>query len=107
MKKIELHTLENGIVLDLFDSELKKVLANIDDENTTPDSKRSIIIKISIKPDEVRRFGELEIAVSSKLSHNKVNSMLTFGRDKDGKLHACEDSGLIDDRDFIQSVKEK
>ena len=33
MRKVELQTIQNGAVFDLFNEELLKVLSNIEDEN--------------------------------------------------------------------------
>ena len=38
MKKIALNEIQNGAVIELFEEELRKVLANIEDENTTANS---------------------------------------------------------------------
>ena len=36
MEKLSLQSLNRGALIDLFDVEFKKVLANIEDENTEP-----------------------------------------------------------------------
>ena len=92
MQKIELQTIQNGAVLDLFGEEFKKVLANIEDENTAPNSERSITIKIAIKPDKTRRTGEVKVQVSSTLAKIRpAESFLFFDRDADGSFTAYAD----------------
>ena len=67
MRKVELQTIQNGAVFDLFNEELSKVLLNIEDENTVANQERSITIKIAIKPDKTRRTGEVKTQVSATL----------------------------------------
>ena len=38
--KIELATLNGGMALDMFNEELKKVMSNIEDENTSATQKK-------------------------------------------------------------------
>ena len=92
MNKVELQKIQNGAVLELFGEELKKVLANIEDENTAANSERSITIKVAIKPDKTRRTGEVRIQASSNLAKIKPSeSFLFFDRDEDGRFSAYED----------------
>ncbi len=92
MKRVELHTIQNGAIIDLFDEELSKVLANIEDENTVPNAERSITIKITLKPDKTRRTGEVKAQVSSTLAKVKpAESFLFFDRNDDGEFTAYTD----------------
>ncbi|MCL2174414.1 MAG: hypothetical protein FWB73_00060 [Treponema sp.] len=93
MKKVQLDTIQNGAVLELFDEELNKVLANIEDQNTAPNQERSVTIKVSLKPDKTRKVGEIKIQVSSSLAKIKpTESFLFFDRDSEtGKLAAYDD----------------
>ena len=92
MKKIELQSIQNGVAFDLFEEELRKVLANIEDENTVANAERSITLKIAIKPDKTRRTGEVKVQASCTLAKVKpAESLLFFDRDKDGAFAAYED----------------
>ena len=92
MKKIDLKTIQNGAVLELFDEEMRKVLSNIEDENTVSNATRSISIKIDIKPDKTRRTGEVKIQTSSTLAKVKpTESFLFFDRNEEGELVALAD----------------
>jgi len=82
MKEIDLLTIQNGAVLDLFDEEMKKVLANIEDENTVANSVRSITIKIEIKPGKTRRTGEIKVQAYSTLAKVKPAESFLFFRQK-------------------------
>jgi len=92
VKKVELQSIQNGAVLDLFNEELRKVLTNIEDENTVANQERSITIKIAIKPDKTRRTGEVKTQVSSTLAKVKpAESFLFFDRDETGNFSAYAD----------------
>ena len=92
MRKIELQRIQNGAVLDLFDNELRKVIANIEDENTVANQERSITIKIAIKPDKTRRTGEVKVQASCTLAKVKpAESLLFFDRDEAGEFSAYVD----------------
>jgi hypothetical protein len=92
VKKIELSEIQHGAVNELFDEEFRKVLTNIEDENTVPNSTRSISIKIEIKPDKTRRTGEVKVQVTSTLAKVKAaESLLFFDRDDGGNFSAYED----------------
>jgi len=92
VKKISLDTIQSGAIMDMFDEELRKVLANIEDENTVPNQERSITIKIAIKPDKTRRTGEVKTQVSSTLAKVKpAESFVFFDRDDKGNFTALAD----------------
>jgi len=70
-QKIKLATLETlgqGVAAELFEAELKKVLANILDPNTKPTETRSITITVSIKPNDARDMANVKIQPRVKLS---------------------------------------
>jgi hypothetical protein len=92
VRKIELSNIQNGVALDLFEEELRKVLENIEDENTVANAERSITLKVAIKPDKKRRTGEVKVQASCSLATVKaVESLLFFDRDGDGEFAAYED----------------
>jgi hypothetical protein len=92
VRKIELSNIQNGVVFDLFNEELRKVITNIEDENTVANSERSITIKIAIKPDKTRRTGEVKVQASCALAKVKpAESLLFFDRDEAGNFSAYED----------------
>jgi hypothetical protein len=77
----------------LFDEELRKVLANIENVNTNPDNERSITIKIAIKPDKTRRTAEIKVHADFGLAKTKpAESFLFFDRDEAGKFSAYVDA---------------
>lgn len=52
--KISLITMEGGAAVDMFDRALKKVMANIADENTTMKA-REINLKVKVTPSDTGR----------------------------------------------------
>jgi hypothetical protein len=87
---VTLVTIGKGVLMELFDRELERVMADILDLNSEAEAKRSIQIKIGINPDKDRGFGACTIEVSSLLGKPKpVGSLMYFGR-KNGKFIAVE-----------------
>lgn len=91
MEKIKLITLQGGSIIDFFDEELNKVLANIEDVNTSPDAMRSITIKVSIKPDKARRAGTIKVQCQSSLAPIKPSESVVLFDSEDGKMSAYEE----------------
>ncbi|MDR2485545.1 MAG: hypothetical protein LBD55_09125 [Treponema sp.] len=67
-KGIELNTLNQGAVLDLFAVEWQKLLDNINDPNTKPDAVRKVKIEIAVKPAKDRRNAVSNVSVTSNLA---------------------------------------
>ena len=65
---VSLSTLGGGAAVQLFQAELQKVLDNIVDENTKPDAMREVTLKVKIKPDVDRDYGQVSISCVSKLA---------------------------------------
>ncbi len=79
---VTLETLGHGACLEKFDDELKKVIENILDPNTT-DAAREITLKVKIKPDETRQVCITDIIASSKLAPAKsFRTALFVGKEK-------------------------
>lgn len=98
---VTLASIGNGAALELFDHELKRVIANIADPNTSAKTKRGITIKVVIQPDEDRGIGFSTVEVTSKLAGVKpVSSTMYFGK-KDGQLVAVQNNfnqpGMFDE----------
>jgi hypothetical protein len=79
-KKLSLDRLNNGALLEMFRREMGRVAMNIGDRNTSSTAKRTITIKLDIRPDDDREAGEVETTVSSKLCPAKsVKGQFLFG----------------------------
>jgi hypothetical protein len=87
---VTIYTIGNGVLGELFDRELERVVSDILDLNSVATEVRSISIKVAIKPDENRNFGMVGITVQSSLGKPKpVGTQMFFGR-KNGKIIAVE-----------------
>jgi len=87
---VTLNSIAGGVLPELFDREMKKVVENVLDLNSAATAVRTINIKIKIKPDEKRNFGHVSIVVISGIaSQNPYGSTMYFGR-KGGEAQAIE-----------------
>lgn len=66
--RVTLDTINGGVAHELFDEELKRVLENIQDQNSKPDATREITLKFKITPDKHRRQAATSIQASSKIA---------------------------------------
>jgi hypothetical protein len=107
MKQVDLSTMKGGQIIDMFNEELKKVLANIADANVKPDESRKITIELSIKPDKSRRTAQTKIDVHSKLASVKPSEGLLFFDENDsGEMAAYEDDYKQPELDGIKEEPE-
>lgn len=112
-RQLSLDKFANGAILEKFNQELEKVSANIYDPNTSSTAKRTITMKLEIKPDEGRELGNTEIIVTSKLAPSKsVPTKLVFGYDNHHKKGVAKELkadmlGQIDLDELEQELKEK
>ena len=100
MEKVSLQTLNGGAVIDLFNVEYEKLLANVNDKNTKPEATRSIKIELKVKPKKTRRVATVQISVASSLAPIKpAETVIFFDTDK-GELAAFEDDPKQQSLDF-------
>lgn len=83
--QVSLVTLASGAAVEQFDHVLGKVLENIQDVNTDPRAKRTIVMTIEIMPNEDRDDATLTCAVSSKVPGPRALSTPIFFAEKDRK----------------------
>jgi hypothetical protein len=83
---VTLSGLADGGLEERFQRELMKVNANIKDPNTKPDAKRTITIKIELKPESAdRQVNVVRTTVSSTLATDEaVVSFATLRKTEDG-----------------------
>jgi hypothetical protein len=96
---VSLTNLNQGAAIEMFDAELKKVVENIADLNTTAKVKREITLKVVFVPNDERTQGLVGITVASKLAgHRGTSTTVWFGK-KSGERLAVETDpspGLFD-----------
>ncbi len=89
---VTLVTLANGAAMEIFDSELSKVVENILDPNTDPKAVREVTLKVRIKPDASRKNAAVVVGVTSKTGAiNGCGTQFFFGK-KGGKCFAVENN---------------
>lgn len=90
MLEISLFDLLDGGVKELADLNLQRVLDNIRDPNTEQKKARTITVRFTFTPNEMRDSTLVNIAVDSKIAPVKsVEATLDIGKDN-GKLVAVE-----------------
>lgn len=71
MEQIEvlsLATIKGGAIVERFDDELRKLVANIADPGTPATAKREVSLKFSVKPGKDRGMSQVMVSVTSKLA---------------------------------------
>ena len=89
---VSLETLNGGAVVERFNIALQEVLDNIIDPNTVATKERSIVLKITLKPDEDRELCAVKITSEAKLAPIAPLGTHFFIGMKGGKGVACERS---------------
>lgn len=87
---VSLKTLNQGAAVDLFDVELRKVLADIADPNTSARTKREINLKVVFMPDEDRGMAMVGIDCKSKIAGRRGSATRIFFGIMDGQAVAVE-----------------
>ena len=87
-KGINLETLNQGAVLDLFNVEWQRLLDNINDPNTKPDAVRKLKIEIAVKPAKDRRNASSSISVTCNLAAIMPHEASIVLAEVDGKVQA-------------------
>lgn len=76
MDVASLRTIASGALEERFADELQKVIANIYDDATDPEAKRTITIKIEVLPDETRQMAVVKVVTSSKLAPRPASGFM-------------------------------
>lgn len=68
LKKLTLATVCNGAVEEMFQAELAKLIANIDDPNTIAKEKRKLILEFTIEPNTERNYASVSLQTKTALA---------------------------------------
>ena len=68
LSQVSLLQLAEGAMGERFDHEFERLLDNALDPNRDAEAPRTIMLKVSLKPNEKRNGGHLEMTVASKLA---------------------------------------
>lgn len=87
---INLGNIANGAMVELFEEELPKILANINDTNTKATAKRTMTLTIEFQPDADRIVTSPTIGITLALAKRQkvTNARMFIGKGEDGKLYA-------------------
>lgn len=87
-KPLDITTICNGAIPELFAELMEEVLENIADPSTNPETVRSITLKIDFKPTKDRHGAVTTCASRVKVAPvENVSTSVLFGK-LDGKLRA-------------------
>ena len=87
---VNLENFAGGVIPEMFERELKRVLEDIDDPNTSPKKLREINIKIALRPDENRETCAFGVSVTSKICGVRPQSSILFLVRRGGRLQAFQ-----------------
>src|SRR5262249_36218232 len=90
VKQVSLETMDDGAVIERFDYELARVLANIADINTKAEVERSVTLTVKIKPNEARDHTVVTYDVKSKMAGIKPETTTFYLVERDGQTVAVE-----------------
>lgn len=92
MNNIELGTLVGGALQEKFSKSFKKVIENLQDQNTSFKTKRVINIKLVFEQNEQRDDLQVDIDVTEKLApQTGMHASFCIGKDlKTGNVYAEE-----------------
>lgn len=89
---INLVTLDNGAVVNLFDTLLVEVLENILNPETEPDAKRVMVLRFEFKPDKERLATMITIRGKTVLAPERPEAtIIHVWRKGDGSPTATEE----------------
>ena len=70
----------HGLILELADHEMKKILSNIADPNTDPKKMRKLTIELKMVPNEDRSQIVVTSSAKTNLAPNKPQSVTLFNQ---------------------------
>ena len=81
----------NGAIRERVDVEVNKAVDNIIDPNTEPTAKRTITLKIELKPDKERNAISVSASATAKLAPvTAVGTTLVLTGDENGEMMLAE-----------------
>jgi hypothetical protein len=86
---------ENGAIMEKVQYALNTIMENIRDVNTD-EKTRTLTVKISLTPDEKRKFVSMKSEVATKLRPVKPNNTIVQLSMADGVLTATEVTDEVD-----------
>jgi hypothetical protein len=111
MKDVNIFTVADGALVELFDEAWRQVLENIGDPNTEAEAVRRISLEISVVPSEDRSLAAVSVRPKVKLAATQGHSSAVFlSRDGSGRVVARQpegkQQGLFEKEDRDPKVRE-
>jgi hypothetical protein len=89
---INIGNISDGALVEAFEVELAKVIANIMDPSTEAKTKRQITMTVKFHPKDDRTQINVETSVDTRLAGLMPSSTRIFiGKDAEGGLHALDE----------------
>lgn len=91
LQPLNLGSIARGAGLELFNIEIAKVAANIDDKSTDATAAREITLKFKFKPDAERKSLQVTTKASSKLAPVSDHASRAYlGKDEAGTVYVFD-----------------
>jgi hypothetical protein len=85
LKEITLDNIADGVALELFQHEMKKIARNIADQNTSPTTKRKVTLTFEFTPDEMRDEAKVHVSAKTTLAPTKGHTKTVWCGKKNGE----------------------
>lgn len=108
MIELNAATLASGGMVERLNEEIQKAVCNCLDVNTEATKLRTVTLKIKIKPDKSRCFGEVSVETSSTLAPAApISTSISMSTNlKTGEVSAAEiTSGEDPNREILPGVE--
>lgn len=105
MKNIlDLDKFADGALAERFNSELQKVLENVQDHNTEATKTRKIQLNITVTPNDKRNLANISVIAKTTLATaTEINGDLLLDFDKNGKATGAELKSGIPGQTYIDN----
>jgi hypothetical protein len=94
MNELSLLNINGGVILDLAEEEIGKIIEDIADINKRADSPRELTIKVKFTPTKTRAGAVVEVLTEAKLGKREVSAGSAAFTLKDGKVKAYAERDL-------------
>lgn len=91
LQEVTLESLRGGAAVELWQHCWEKLVRNVLDIDTDPKAKRSVVLKVEVKPAEDRGEAVVKVSAEAKLAPPRANAgTVHFGKGRDGKPVAVD-----------------
>ena len=95
LQPVNLGSIAHGVLMELFELEIAKIAANIDDKNTKATAKRKVTFELIFAPDADRRAIDVTTRASLKLAGIADHaSRVYLGKDTANDIYGARDTML-------------